>query len=154
MTTCSENEKLIGNWRLLSLTWKNLATGETKEVYGKSPKGFLNYGRDGRMLVLIVMEGRPKPADVSKVTPEEGLELLKSVTAYGATFEFDGNTVTHHIDMSANETWTGTDQARIVKIDGTRLTLSTPPTLAPDGTRGVAVLTWERNDPGGSPEGG
>jgi hypothetical protein len=142
----SERDKLVGDWRLLSFKWTVLATGDTVDAYGKAPKGFITYGRDGRMLALVVQEGRPKPADVAKVTAEESLKLVKSVIAYGGTYDFDGQRVTHHVDMSANETWTGTDLVRIVKFEGNRVTLSTLPMLAPDGSRGVAVLTFERND--------
>lgn len=55
------NEELYGTWRLVSFTGKILETGETMDIFGKSPRGFINYGRDGRMLVLIVSDKRPKP---------------------------------------------------------------------------------------------
>jgi hypothetical protein len=142
----SQNEKLVGNWRVLSFKWKILATGDTHDAYGKAPKGFINYGRDGRALALIVAEGRPRPTDVSKMTAEHSLQLLRSVIAWGGTYDFDGKTVTHHVDMSATEAWTGTDQVRTVQLEGNRLTLTTPPMIAPDGTEGVAVTILERTD--------
>ena len=142
----AHNEKLVGNWRLVSFTWKVLATGSTYEGFGTGASGFLTYGRDGRVLVLVVGKGRPKPADWSRVTPEQSLELLKTVIAFGGTYEFDGKTVTIQVDMSSNETWTGMRLVRTLTLDGNRLTLSTPPTMGADGNEGIAVTTFERSE--------
>ena len=38
------NEELYGTWRLVSFTQTIVATGETTDVFGKAPRGFLNYG--------------------------------------------------------------------------------------------------------------
>jgi len=139
------NEQFYGTWRLVSFTVTVLATGETTDVFGKSPHGFINYGRDGRVLVLIVSDKRPKPTDLAKVTDQERVELFKSGIAYGGTYTYDGKTVKHHIDISLNETWTGTDQVREVKFDGNRLILATRPAPSPvDGKVQTAVLIWER----------
>ena len=46
------DEQLYGTWRLVSYKRMILATGETTDFFGKSPQGFLNYDRDGRMLVV------------------------------------------------------------------------------------------------------
>ena len=139
------DEKLWGTWRLVSFTRRLAESGETTDVFGKGPQGFISYGRDGRMLVLIVRSGRPKPTDMAKVNDEERAELFKTMIAYGGTYTFDGTSVTHHIDISANENWTGTDQIRNVKFDGRRLVLTTNPQPSSyDGKVGVGVLTWER----------
>lgn len=139
------NEELYGTWRLVSYTRMVLATGETTDVFGKSPKGFLNYGRDGRVLLLIISDKRPKPSDLSKMTDQERVELFKTMFAYGGTYTYDGKIVTHHIDISHNENWTGTDVVREVKLDGNKLMVSTRPGPNPvDGKLQTAVLTFER----------
>jgi hypothetical protein len=144
-TVLAADEQLYGTWRLVSFTTTVLATGETTDIFGKSPRGFINYGRDGRMLVLIVSDKRPKPADLVKMTDQEGVGLLKTMIAYGGTYTYDGKTVTHHVDISWNQNWTGTDVVREVKFDGNRLTLRTVPAPSPlDGKLLTAVLTWER----------
>jgi hypothetical protein len=144
-TVLAADEQLYGTWRLVSFTATVLATGETTDIFGKAPHGFLNYGRDGRMLALIVSAKRPKPADVAKMTDQDRVALFKSTIAYGGTYTYDGKTVTHHVDISWNESLTGTDAVREVKFDGNRLTLSTGPTPSPeDGKLLTAVLTWER----------
>ncbi len=139
------DEQLYGTWRLISFTRTILATGETTDIFGKSPHGFINYGRDGRMLVLFVSDKRPKPADLAKMTDQERAELFKTMFAYGGTYTYDGKTIKHHIDVSWNQTWTGTEQIREVKFEGNRLILSTiPAPSAIDGKLVTAVLTWER----------
>jgi len=35
-----------------------VATGETIHIFGQAPRAFINYGRDGRMMVLIVNDQR------------------------------------------------------------------------------------------------
>lgn len=143
------DEQLYGTWRIVSFTVTALATGETTDPLGKSPHGFINYGRDGRMLVLIVSDKRPKPPDVARMTDQERVELFnklfKTMIAYGGTYTYDGKTVTHHVDISWNENWTGTDLVRDVKFDGSKLILSTRPAPSPiDGKLSVSVVTWER----------
>lgn len=139
------NEELYGTWRLVTFTRTVLATGETTDIYGKSPRGFINYGRDGRMLVLIISDKRPKPPDLAKMTDQERVELFKTTIAYGGTYTYDGKTVTHHVDISWNENWTDTDVVREVKFDGNKLMLRTRPAPASqDGKVVTSVLTWER----------
>ena len=52
------------------------------------------------------------------MTDRERTELFDSLTAYSGTYSFDGKSITHHLDISWNEIWTGTDQMRDVKLDG------------------------------------
>jgi hypothetical protein len=138
-------EDLYGTWRLVSYTQEILATGEKIDIFGKAPCGFISYSRDGRMSVILAKAGRPKPTDLAKVTNEERVELFKTVIAYGGTFKFDGKTVTHYLDVSWNETWTGTTQVRNVRLEGDKLYISTNPAPRPqDGKIGIGVITLEK----------
>ncbi len=138
-------EKVWGTWRLVSFTRTVSATGETTDVFGKEPQGFITYGSDGRMMVLIVKSGRPRPDDVEKMTDAQRVELFKTMVAYAGTYTFDGNAVTHHIDVSANQNWTGSHQVRYVKLEGSRLVLTTAPGPSSfDGKVGVGTLTFEK----------
>jgi hypothetical protein len=136
-------DQLYGTWRLLKVTRTIVATGETTDVFGKAPSGFINYGRDGRMLVIGVSDGRSAPADPTKVTDQERAQLYRTMFAYGGTFTFDGKTVTHHVDISYNQTWSGTDLTRQARFAGSRLILTTPPAII-DGKMSFATLTWEK----------
>ena len=138
-------EDLYGTWRLVSYTQEIVATGEKIDIFGKAPIGFLSYSRDGRMSALLAKDGRPKPTDLAKVTNEERVELFKTVIAYAGTFKFDGKTVTHYLDISWNETWTGTAQVRNVRLEGDKLYISTNPIPRPeDGKVVIGVLAWEK----------
>lgn len=139
---------LVGTWRLVSYSRTVVETGETSDLMGHSPQGYITYGRDGRMSVLIVKEGRPKPQDIAKLTDEERAELFKTMVAYAGTYTFDGKTVTHHVDISWNQLWTGTDQLRNVKVQGKRLVIRTNPQPSSiDGKISVTTLTWDKVEP-------
>ena len=138
-------ETLYGTWKLVSFTQRFVATGETIDVFGRNPKGFLSYSRDGRMNAILVKDVRPKQADMAQATTEDKVQLFSSMYAYAGTFTVDGNTVTHHVDISWNENWTGTDQVRNVRLDGDRLHISTDPqSNGIDGRIIVAELVWEK----------
>jgi hypothetical protein len=137
-------ERLFGTWRLLSVVKTDLATGETSDLWGDSPVGYINYGPDGRMIVINARSDRAKPAG-STPTPEEAQALFNSVLAYAGTYTIDGNEITHHVDISWNESWTGTRQVRTFRLEGDRVMLSTKPSPDPvDGTMSVRIMTWEK----------
>ena len=147
---CAEaaSEALHGTWGLVSFTQTLLATGETVDVFGKRPKGFITYGRDGRMMVLMVKDERPTPPDLARITDGERAELFKTMVAYAGTYDVDGGTVTHHLDISWNQVFTGTDQVRNIELDSRRLVMSTnPQPRSQDGQIAVSVLTFERITP-------
>lgn len=138
------NEELYGTWRLVSWTRQVVGTGESADMFGKAPHGYLNYGRDGRMFSIIVKENRPKPADLAKMTDQERAELFNTMLAYGGTFKVDGGRVVHNVDISWNENWTGTAQVRNFRIEGRRLSISYGPQIGSDGRQITGVLTWEK----------
>lgn len=140
----ADNE-LYGTWRLLSFTRTVVATGEAKDIFGKSPQGIFMAGRDGYLQFLIVSDKRPKVPDLAKLTDQERAELFKTMIAYSGKYTFDGKILKTRVNISFNENWTGTEQVRHVKFEGKRLILSTVP--MPDMTTGqlmTAVVTWER----------
>ena len=84
-TSSSAAQKLWGTWRLVSFTRTLVESGEKTDVFGKQPHGYITYGKDGRMMVLIVKSERHKPEDMAKVTDEQRAELFKGMIAYGGT---------------------------------------------------------------------
>jgi hypothetical protein len=82
MHTIRADEELAGTYRLVSSTRKILDTGEVLNTWGKNPKGFITYGKDGRMLVLIVRDDRPKPESVEKMNDQQRIDLFRSMTGY------------------------------------------------------------------------
>ena len=69
---------------------------------------------------------RIAPLDVVP-TDEEGVQLLGSMVAYAGTYTLGDKQVIHHIDISWNQGWTGTDQVRFFELDGDTLTITTAP---------------------------
>ncbi|MBI3935200.1 MAG: lipocalin-like domain-containing protein [Acidobacteria bacterium] len=143
----AQNDMLIGTWRLVSAVRTDLATDDIKEPYGTNPHGFLTYGREGRMQAIIASDRRPKPSqsNIDQMTDEERHELLRTMSAYAGTYTFDGKIVTHHVDISWNEVYTGTDQVSDVQLDEGTAILTTRPTPDPrSGRRSATTLIWKR----------
>ena len=135
---------LIGTWKLVSVINEDVASGAKSDYFGPEPQGYINYGPDGRMIVINARSDRKRPKGASP-TPEEAAELFRGVLAYAGTYSIDGNTVTHHIDCAWNEIWAGTHQKRIARFDGNRVHLSTEPTPDPvNGRMSVRTMTWEK----------
>jgi hypothetical protein len=135
---------LPGTWKLVAVTRRDVATGAVVDFFGRDPLGYINYAPDGRMMVVIVRGGRHKPAGAS-ATPAEAEALMKSLVSYAGTYSIHGGEITHHVELSWNEAWTGTDQMRLFRFDGKQLCLDTPPSPDPvDGTISVRSMTWER----------
>jgi hypothetical protein len=140
--SAAENE-IFGTYTLISSTRKLLDSGQV-EAFTRE-HGFIAYGKDGRMLILIVRGDRPKPESIDGMSDQQRADLFRSMTAYGGTYTFDGKTMEHHIDISWNEIWTGTTQIRDVKKEGDRLIYTTRPApFVSDGKMSVVTTVWEK----------
>jgi hypothetical protein len=146
--TFAGDEEIWGTYKLISSTKKYLDGGNTVNSFGEHPKGYITYGKEGRMLVLITYDGRVKPQDAVKTTIEERDALYRSMIAYGGTYTYSGNRIEHHVDISRNESQVGTTLIRNVSRDGDRLTYVTEP--FPDASQEtlgkmiVNTLIWEK----------
>src|SRR6267143_3570921 len=120
----SIQQQILGTWKLISFVREEIPSGAKSDVMGADPSGYINYGRDGRMIVIIFGSDRKKPVG-PVATPEEAEALIRSMLAYAGTYTVDGEakTVTHHIDVSWNQARTGESLVRTYKLDGDRLTL-------------------------------
>jgi hypothetical protein len=135
---------LVGTWRLVDNLQQSVENGEQEYPRGRNPLGFLTYTSDGRFHVLNVPGDRRKPAGVSP-TDEEALALFKGLTAYAGRYSVGDGIVTHHVEISWNESWTGTDQERRFTLESDRLTIVNGPILSPwDGKRIIATMTYRR----------
>ena len=138
------DESLPGTYKLISSTRTIVETGEVKDAFGKHPNGYIMYGMDGRMLVLITNEGRPKPS-LADMTDQDRAVQYRTLNAYGGTYTFHDDWIEHHIDIATNESRVGTSEIRNVRRDGDRLTYTTKPQPFPgDGKVSVITLVWER----------
>ena len=134
---------ILGTYRLVSEQRTIVDTNEV--IPGTGARGYITYGDDGRMIVLIVRQPRPRPEGTEKITDQQRIELFRTITAYAGTYKFDGTTIEHNIEISMNEVWSGTKQVRSVKKDGDRLIYSTPPfPFHTDGKMSINTLVWEK----------
>jgi len=141
----AQDPEFAGEYQLVSATRKIIDTGQVEETYGKTPKGLAYYGKDGRFLILITYDGRPKPESIAKMTDQQRADLHRTMTAYGGTYSLDGSKLTHHIELAWNEVWAGTTNIRDVQRDGDRIIYTTRPApFASDGKMSVVTLVWRK----------
>ncbi len=144
MANDQPRQHLLGTWKLIAAVREEIPSGAKTDFLGADAIGYINYAPDGRMMVLNVASGRRKPAGAT-ATPAEAEALFRSMTSYAGTYTIDGNEITHHVEVSWNETWTGTRQKRVARFDGDRVYLSTQPSPDPlTGTMSVRTMTWEK----------
>jgi hypothetical protein len=136
---------LLGTWKLVSASSRDVVSGEMSHAFGgPHPAGFISYGKDRRMMALIAYDNRIKPARADQTTVEQRDLLFKTMAAYAGTYTVSGNSVQHHIDVSWNETWTGTSVTRDVTYQDGKLVLTSRPLLDLDGKTVVLTAIWER----------
>ena len=135
---------ILGTWKLQSLVFEATATGRRSSPFGDHPVGYLSYSPDGRMYAIGVAADRPKPCDLVP-TDEEKAKLQESMFAYAGAYTTNGEKVIHHVDISWNQSWTGTDLVRFYKLDGNTLTITTARAQSTfDGEEGEFVLVWQK----------
>ncbi len=153
MSTASiENNPIIGIWKLISVTAIHADGTVTPNLYGTHPVGYITYTLDGHMMVMFSRSDRsPLSQEIqSPLTPqmqslpvEELAQAFTTFNAYVGTYTLSGNTVTHQIETASIPNRVGTALVRTFTLNGSQVTLSTPPVLN-DGVETVFELVWER----------
>jgi len=94
--------------------------------------------------VIITSDNRLKPS-AANPSDEELVKLHQTISAYAGTYTLENGKVIHHVDISWNQAWTGTDQVRFYELEGNILTITTaPPFKGMDGREATSVLVWEK----------
>ena len=119
------------------------STGEKSTPYGEHPMGYLSYSADGRMQVIGAANGRIVPQDPA-LTDEEQVALHQTMFAYAGTYSVEAGKVTHHVDISWNEVWNGTDQVRFYEVNGNSLTITSRAIDPASGAEAQYVVVWEK----------
>lgn len=141
-------QELVGTWKLVSSKFEQLDTGKTGDNLGARPSGILIITPESRFTVVMAGEGR-KPG----TSAEAAAALMRSMLAYTGPFTLEpdpqvpgGAKLTAHIDVSWNESFTGTDQIRFLTLAGDRLTIKTAAIISPvTGERQISTLVWQRS---------
>lgn len=133
---------LLGTWTLKSYVVTTDA-GARSTPYGEHPIGYLSYTADGRMQVIGTASERKAPHNAA-LAGEERVSLYDTMFAYAGTYSVDVGKVTHHVDISWNEVWNGTDQVRLYEVNGNTLTITSRLTDPTTDTEARYDLVWER----------
>lgn len=133
---------LLGTWRLKSYV-VTTDSGARSTPYGEHPIGYLSYSADGRMQVIGTASERMAPHNAA-LAGNERVSLYDTMFAYAGTYSVEAGKVTHHVDISWNEVWNGTDQVRFFEVHGNTLTITSRLTDATTDTEARYDLVWER----------
>ena len=133
---------MLGTWKLKSYE-TTAGTGEKSTPYGQHPIGYLGYSTDGRMQAIGTSSGRIMPLD-RVLTDEERAVLHKTMLAYAGTYTLEAGKVTHHVDISWNQAWNGTDQVRFYEVNENTLTITSRAIDPASGTEAQYVVVWEK----------
>jgi hypothetical protein len=134
--------KLIGTWKLIACDIEHQDSGAREPYFGAAPpSGYLILTPEGRMMALLVSGGRG-PGQ----TDEKQAALFRTMIAYTGCYRLESDQLITTVDVSWNEEWTGTEQARFYTLDGDRLHIMTawmPNPIHPERiVRGI--LSWKR----------
>jgi hypothetical protein len=102
---------LIGTWRLVSWENRSLVGGEIPYPLGKDAAGYVMYNQDGYMFVAIMGPDRLQFAvnDLLSGTPEEEAQAEETYISYCGWYDFDGDKVVHHVELSLFTNWVGVE---------------------------------------------
>jgi hypothetical protein len=137
--------RIVGTWKLVSASLSTAGGERNDAPFGPNPTGFLTYTPEGRMSAMISYSGR-KPLSVGDLTlaaVEEKAEAFSTFLGYAGRYTLLEDRVIHHAEISAIENWVHTDLVRLIKFQGNRIILATPPTSI-NGKIQTWELVWER----------
>lgn len=135
-------DDLLGTWKLVGLRRQDAATGEPIPDHPR--QGFISFSPGGRMMTILIWSDRAHPAD-EVPSDAERIALHKSLISFAGRYVIHPDRLVFDVEISWNESWTGSHQVRFCKLDGKLMTLTTEPHRAnTDGRDSVFVQTWEK----------
>ncbi len=137
---------LVGTWRLVSFENRSVDGQEVSYPFGEDAVGYIMYNEDGYVFVTISRPDRAQFAagDLFGGSTEEKARAAGAYMSYCGRYEFRGETVVHHVELSLFPNWVGGDQERLVELEGDRSALSSTRPILQGGTPRTAHLIWER----------
>ena len=138
------NKDIEGLWNLLSME-QRYDDGRVLYPFGRNVEGRIYYGADKSMFCAIQKRGRT-PFSTGKQWTADDSEKARAYDdylTYCGRYEMDGDTVTHHIEISLYPDWIGKQQARKIQLVNNLLHITA---RLEDGTpeARTSLLTWER----------
>ena len=65
-------------------------------------------------------------------TDQQRAQAFRTMIAYSGRYRVEGNTVTTKVEVAWNEAWVGGEQVRIVRFEGDKLFIESPPMPHPN----------------------
>ncbi len=94
---------------VLTGRYVDMETGEERPGLSLAPSGYIHFSRDGRMFNVTVDSARKPPAG-KRATAEEAEALVPQHHRLTGPFFVEGDKVYFDLDVSWNQSWTGTRQ--------------------------------------------
>lgn len=137
---------LEGRWRIVS--WRQeYDDGRCVHPFGDKLEGFIDY-RDGNMFCVISRQPRSRFTSGGQwdASDADKAHAYNEYLTYAGRYGFDGETVSHHIDLCIFPNWEGVTQRRKVIREGDgRVTLVARIEEGTPEAR-TAILAWRRDD--------
>jgi hypothetical protein len=139
LVNAASAQSLVGTYKLVSFT-ADYDDGSSINFFGKQPNGYIII-TPKTLMALLVSENRK-----AGTTVDEKAALLNSLISYAGPYRVDGTKLTTDVEISWNQSWTGTKQGRTWSIEGNRLILVTDkaPSIRDPSKMAVGRLVWER----------
>jgi Lipocalin-like domain len=137
----SDRAAIVGTWKLVSVVYEDQATKERTPVLGEHPRGRQIATADGRWLALVTAETRPVPTNDA-----ERARALTSMIAYTGRYRVEDGKVITKVEAAWNEAWVGGEQVRMIRFEGDRLFIESPPMPHPNVNNKLVkvVVIWDR----------
>jgi hypothetical protein len=138
-----DRAQLHGVWKLVSYDVEVQSTGERFPPMGKNPTGYVIFTPEARVWFVLTGEGRT-PA----TTTAQKAELLDSLIAYTGRYRVEADQWITSVEVAWNPAWVGTEQSRLFKVEGTRLSVLTPWRVMPNwADKGMtrSIITFDRS---------
>lgn len=152
MSKYSQNNPLLGIWKLISITAIFPDGSIDTEAFGANPIGYITYTIEGRMMVIFSKGDRPLlsgnsasplTSAIHQVPIEERAQAFSTFNSYAGSYTLDGDKVIHHVEIASIPNRVGKSLTRTFVLNENQITLKTPPSKS-DDTPKIFELTWQR----------
>src|SRR5471030_1696517 len=123
----ADKDRIVGTWKLISVVYEDAQTETRTPVLGEHPRGYQIATPEGRWLALVTADGRPVPK-----TDGDRAQALRSMISYSGRYRVEYGKVITKVEVAWNEAWVGGEQVRLVRFEGDKLFIESPPMPHPN----------------------
>ena len=142
--TLKSADQVVGTWRLVAASASS-GTTRNDAPYGPTPSGLITYTSDGRVMAIICHSGRKPLASGDRISAslDERAEAFATSFSYAGRYSLSGDKIIHRVELASVQNWVDTDLVRLVRLEGNKIVLTTPP-ISVAGEIRTTELVWER----------